>query len=282
MCGGLDDGSIRVWNRATLEVERTLIGHTGSVISLLSVGGWLISGSDDHGIRVWDVSTGLCKGMLEGHARAVSCLAARGGRLVSGSWDRTAKIWRMEGAVSTWQCERTITGHGSAVNCMAMWGGKMGSGSADRMIRVWDVAAGTLEQTLEGHEGGVLALVTCGQCLISSSMDKTVKVWAMATWSCVRTVQTYTAESVQYTGRLTVSGSTLIGGSYSYPRSRTEQYEVRVWDLDTLEPLHTFKQAAGQRVLGLASDGEEMFAVVGKDVVMWGHQKKERGIWQIL
>ncbi len=44
VCGGLGDGSIRVWNRATLEVERTLTGHTDAVITLVSVEGWLISG----------------------------------------------------------------------------------------------------------------------------------------------------------------------------------------------------------------------------------------------
>ncbi len=31
VCGGLCDGLIRVWNRATLEVERTLTGHTGAI-----------------------------------------------------------------------------------------------------------------------------------------------------------------------------------------------------------------------------------------------------------
>ena len=58
MCGGLHDGSIRLWNRATLDVERTLTGHTDAVWALVSVGAWLISGSNDHRIRVWDLGTG--------------------------------------------------------------------------------------------------------------------------------------------------------------------------------------------------------------------------------
>ena len=65
VCGGLHDGSIRVWNRATLEVERTLTGHTDAVLALVSVEGWLISSSEDHGIRVWDVATGRCEGTLD-------------------------------------------------------------------------------------------------------------------------------------------------------------------------------------------------------------------------
>jgi hypothetical protein len=272
VCGGLHDGSIRVWNRATLEVERTLTGHTDAVQALVSVEGWLISGSKDRGIRVWDVATGRCEGTLEGHTDQVRCLAVSGDRLVSGSGDRTAKVWRMEGAVSAWRCERTLAGHGGGVNCVATWGGKMASGSGDKTIRVWDVGAGTLEQTLAGHEGAVVALVACGQRLISTSVDQKVKVWSMATWACVHTVQAYAAGSAQFILSLAVSGPTLVGGSISSPHSFTEEYEVRVWDLETLEPLHTLRQGPGNWVAGLASYGEEVWGSVGKDVVVWGRQ----------
>ena len=146
----------------------------------------------------------------------------------------------------------------------------MASGSVDKTIRVWDVLAGTHEQTLAGHEGTVVALVACGQRLISSSVDKTVKVWSMATWACVQTVQAYAAGSAQYIRSLAVSGSTLVGGSLSVPHSRTEEYEARVWDLETLEPLHTLRQPAGQYVMGLASDGGEVWAASGRSVVVWG------------
>ncbi len=274
VCVGLLDGSIQVWNRATLEVERTLTGHTKTVWALVSVGEWLISGSTDHGIRVWDVGTGRCKGTLEGHRDKVRCLAVSGDRLVSGSWDGTAKVWRMEGAVSTWRCERTLAQHGGKVNCVAAWGGKVASGSTDSTIRVWDVGAGTLEQTLAGHEDGVFALVACRQRLISASDDKTVRVWSMATWACVQTVQAYPAGSAQFIRSLAVSGPTLVGGSVSsLPYSRTGEYEARVWDLETLEPLHTLRQPAGRPVPGLASDGGEVWGVVGKELVVWGRRR---------
>ncbi len=149
----------------------------------------------------------------------------------------------------------------------------MASGSGDKTIRVWNVGAGTLEQTLAGHEGAVVALVACGQRLISSSVDKTVKVWSMATWACVQTVQAYAAGSAHCILSLAVSGPTLVGGSFSTPHSLTEEYEVRVWDLETLEPLHTLRQPAGQYVEQLASNGGEMWGVVGKSVVVWGRSR---------
>jgi WD40 repeat protein len=148
----------------------------------------------------------------------------------------------------------------------------MASGSGDKTIRVWDVGAGTLEQTLAGHEGAVVALVACGQRLISSSVDKTVKVWSMATWACVHTVQAYAAGSAQFIWSLAVSGPMLVGGSFSDPHSRTEEYEVRVWDLETLEPLHTLRQPAGHVVYAFASDGGEIWGGVGNSVAVWGRR----------
>ena len=148
----------------------------------------------------------------------------------------------------------------------------MASGSSDTTIRVWDAGAGTDEQTLAGHEAAVRALVACGQRLISSSLDKKVKVWSMATWACLHSVQAYPAESAQFIRSLAASGPALVGGSSSSSLSRTEEYEARVWDLETLEPLHTLRQPAGQRVLGLACDGEVVWGAVGKDVVVWGRR----------
>ncbi len=45
-----------------------------------------------------------------------------------------------------------------------------------------------------------------------------------------------------------------------------DEHEVRVWDLETLEPL---KQPAGGEFNALVSDGEEVWGSVRK-VVVWG------------
>ncbi len=94
----------------------------------------------------------------------------------------------------------------------------------------------------------------------------------MTTWACMQTVQAYAAGSAQYIFSLAVSGATLVGGSCSDPHSDTEEYEARVWDLETLEPLHTLRQAAGQDVCGLASDAGEVWGAVGNEVVVWGRR----------
>jgi hypothetical protein len=278
VCGGLHDGSIRVWSRSTLKLERTLTGHVRAVWALVSVEGWLISGSDDVGIRVWDVATGRCERTLAGHGDSVRCLAVSGNRLLSGSRDGTTKVWRMEGAVSTWLCERTlrVDGHeGEVNNCMVAWGGKMASGSAGCTIWVWDVLSGAHERTLVGHGGAVRALAVCGKRLISSSVDRTVRVWSMATWACVQTVQAYPAGSAQYIRSLAVSGSALVGGSFSSPHFLGERYEARVWGLglEGLKPLNTLLQDGGKDVCGLApSSMGELWGASGDALVVWGWQ----------
>ena len=79
-----------------------------------------------------------------------------------------------------------------------------------------------------------------------------------------------TADLTQFIISLAVSGSTLVGGSSSNPHSHTEEYEALVWDLETLEPLHTLRQPAGDDVCALASDGGEVWAASGRSVVVWG------------
>ena len=277
VCGGLDDGSIRVWSRSTLALERTLTGHTDIVWALMFAGGRLISGSSDFSIRVWDVATGGCEGVLEGHTKWVSALAATGCWLVSGCYTKTdshedgaVRVWRMEGEASTWRCERTLDEQRSSVSCLLAWEGRVASGSQDGGIQVWGAETWGLERTLRGHGHVVPALVASGRRLISASEDRTVRVWSTVTWECEQTVEAYAAGSQQFIEALAVSGSALVGGSDSFPHSASEAYEVRVWDLETMEPLHTLKQPAGRDVCWLVRDGGEVWGAGGKQVVVWG------------
>jgi WD40 repeat protein len=278
VCGGLSDGSIRVWSRSTLELERTLTGHGDGVFALLFVGGKLISGSYDGCIRVWDVDAGRCEGVLEGHTGCVISLAVCGSRLLSlsnnGSNDGAVRVWVMDGEVSRWRCERTLDVIRSDVMSLVAWGDRVAGGCRDGGIRVWSSETWALERTLRGHDRGifrgVFSMAVTGRGLISSSMDGTVRVWSTETWACVQTVEAYPAGSHQSIDRLAVSGPTLVGGSAGSGRAETS--EVRVWDLETLRPLHTLVQPEGANVRSLVCDGREAMAGVGKQVVVWGRR----------
>ena len=173
--------------------------------------------------------------------------------------------------MSNWRCERTLHGQNSGL-CVSAWGGKVASGSGDGGIRVWETETWALEQTLRGHTDDISFLAVSGRRLISSSFDRTMRVWSTETWGCLQIVEAYPAGSPQFIASLVVIGSTLVGGSGSHPYSATAEHEMRVWDLETLQPLHALRQPAGQRVASLARDGGEVWAAVGQQLVVWGRR----------
>jgi WD40 repeat protein len=215
----------------------------------------------------------VCYRKLEGHTRDVRCLAVSGARLVSGSYDNSVKVWAM-GAGASWPCERTLVGHADAVNTLATWRGKVLSGSGDGNVCVWDMGTGAHDATLAGHDEVVWSLVVHGDRLFSASSDGTIWEWALGTWAAVRkvTVESYGLEEQQVPYCLAVSGSKLISGSADHGGDAVEaqQYEVRVWDLGTLECEHTLLQPAGAAVRCLTAGCGVVWGCVGEEVLVWG------------
>ena len=83
-------------------------------------------------------------------------------------------------------------------------------------------------------------------------------------------------ETIQYIRPLAVCCSALVGGSMIGSVSE-EKRKVRVWDLETLRPLHTLRQPAEDDVRSLLSDGREVWAAVGSQVVVWGRRQTAGG-----
>jgi hypothetical protein len=110
VCCGLEDGSLRAWDRAALAPHggRELLvaaagcggcgvgGRMGGpagrwVWAVASWGAWLASGSTERAVRLWDIGAGACVGALEGHGGPVWSLAVRergeGGEGIGGGCD---------------------------------------------------------------------------------------------------------------------------------------------------------------------------------------------------
>ena len=238
VCNGSLDGTVRVWNRERMEVERVLRveGRGSDVWSLAGWHGFVISGHRDKSLRVWRLQNGECEQVLQGHTGVVHALAVLGSRLVSGSWDQSIKFWGMR-AGAPWECERTLVGHVGAVLCVVTWGGKVVSGSDDATVRVWDAGTGAHDAALAGHGGPVNSLAVDGDRVYSASRDGAIRVWAAGTWAALRTVQAYAQGGNRFVTCLAVSGSKLVTGSCGSDHGEVETCLTRARvDARTLEP----------------------------------------------
>ena len=65
--------------------------------------------------------------------------------------------------------------------------------------------------------------------------------------------------------------SHLVGCSAQDPSYDAElEHELLVWDIVTLQPLHKITQQQGCEMYCVVSDGSEVFASAGFEVVVWG------------
>jgi hypothetical protein len=268
LASGGGDKTVRLWDPATGEHQRALVGHTSQVQALAFSpdGRLLASGSWDHTVRLWDLATGehqRTRRIRKGHANYVTAVAfSPDGRLLaSSSWDKTVRLWDP----ATLEYRRTLTGHTDYVHAVAFSsdGRLLASGSDDKTVRLWDPATLDYRRTLTGHTRQVLAVAFSpdGRLLASSSWDKTVRLWDPGTGEHRRTLTGHTsyilAVAFSPDGRLLASGS--------------DDKTVRLWDPATGEHQRTLTGHTGPvRAVAFSPDGR-LLASGGHDntVRLW-------------
>ncbi|KAJ1552576.1 Notchless protein 1, partial [Cladochytrium tenue] len=211
------DGTVRVYNARTRQLQFALTSHAAGVTALAWCGdGLLCSASRDKSVRVWDAASGKLVRSLDGHAHWVNSLAlstaavlrtgafdhdavapadrdeaqkkalerynaAKGDapeRLASCSDDFTLFLW--EPSVSKKPIAR-MTGHMQPVNhiCFSPDGRFLASASFDKSVKLWDGRTGKFLETLRGHVGAVyqVSFSADSRQVLSASKDSTVKAW---------------------------------------------------------------------------------------------------------
>jgi WD40 repeat protein len=191
-----DDGSIRIWDRASGRELQNLIGHQDSVncLALSGDGQFLYSGSTDSTIKEWDLTTGSCRRTFTGyHIYSVNTIALSGdGKyLYFDSRGETIQEWDLKMG----SCRRTFEGHQDYLRAIILSkdGRSLYSGSDDCTIKEWDLTMGTCHRTFTGHQDSIdcLALSGDGRSLYSGGTDSRIKEWDLTTGSCRRTSEGY-------------------------------------------------------------------------------------------
>ena len=125
-----DDGTVKLWDVATVQETMTLKGHSAAVdsVAFSPDGQLLASAGDDHLIKLWDVATGqeTMKLTLKGHSSGPVAFSPDGKLLASGG--ETISLWD----VATGQETMTLKGHSAPVDSVAFSpdGQRLASGSA--------------------------------------------------------------------------------------------------------------------------------------------------------
>ncbi|PLW32011.1 hypothetical protein PCANC_20698 [Puccinia coronata f. sp. avenae] len=169
---GSDDGQIRIWNLATRQTLKILVGHVAQVqsLSLLKssvdhLEDSLISGSLDNCLKLWKVKFNIL--------RPSSALSSDGPHLVNQDDDEEEEVQvSVEGT-----CERTMFGHIQGVWSIDADKLRIVSASHDRSLKIWDRLTGKCVHTFVGHRGAVSAVKLTDDKIISGGDDGEIRIW---------------------------------------------------------------------------------------------------------
>src|SRR5450759_1578971 len=102
---GGDDGTARLWDRASGRLQTTLTAHTGPVwaVAVTPDGRQIVTGGGDGTARLWDRASGRLQTTLTGHTGPVWAVAGTpDGRQIITGGDDTARLWdRTSGQLQT-------------------------------------------------------------------------------------------------------------------------------------------------------------------------------------
>lgn len=241
LASGSNDGTVRLWDPITGDLQLALDDHSDAVVSVAFSpdGCVLATGSGDGTIQLWSPVTGDLQQTLEGHVYSVRSLVfSRNSQLLaSGSYDKTIIIWdpvtgNLQHTLEA-HSEPTHRGYIKTVESVAFSPDSqlLASGFGDKNIRLWNPVAGYLQRTLRGHLDSVQSVVFSpdGCTLASGSRDNTIRLWDPVTGHLRRILEGHLSavESVAFSidGRLLASGSS--------------DKSIRLWDPVTGNLQHT-------------------------------------------
>lgn len=221
----------RNWRKGRCQTKR-LAGHTDGVMCLqyhtvLTAPHYpvLITGSYDRTIRIWNLDTGELVRVLKGHLRAVRALQFDQMVLFTGSMDGTVRMWNWRKG----ECMRVFEGHNDGVVSLNYNGYLLASGSVDSTIIVRNFRSST-QFKLQGHTDWVNSLLLWDGKTSPGDLDP------------VNTASMFTQALKPKTDA--TSGPDMDPVQLLF--SASDDFTVKLWDLNTKECIRTFEGHQGQ------------------------------------
>ncbi|EFO80256.1 WD-40 repeat-containing protein [Oscillochloris trichoides DG-6] len=251
------DALIHVWDVASGREERTLFGHSNSILQLAFApnGAFLASASSDTSIRIWDVAAGQELFSLHDHSGAVFRIAFTpdSAGLISAGYDRSIRRWDLPMV------------HGQAVYGVAYSpDGRMIVSTANgKDLKVWDATSQALLHTFTTDEYYLInpTFSPDGQSIAAAGASGSAYLWSLADMQAApRTIMAHP------------------GGCYAVAWSPDGNFvatsgvdtSVRVWAVADLAIQRELTAEAGQITsVSWSADGQFLAAASQNDLLIW-------------
>ncbi len=193
-----DDNTIKVWDAKTGNLERTLVGHTDKITSILSLMDEIISASLDGTIRCWNERTGACTNVSLPYTGPMSNLAVAPGGVCFGSSD--GKVVFFSDAEKRF-IELSQVAEGVEINSVFHVPGSnmlYYLGCSDGSLFTYDIETKIATRFEEAHTDAVRCFFfdDLHNTLYSASSDHTIKGWDPTTRTCTATFAGHTGPVV--------------------------------------------------------------------------------------
>lgn len=178
------DGTVRLWDAASLENTTVLETGWAFSVSWSPDGKYLVVGTGSGISQIWDKKTHKLVRELVGSTQIISIAWSPEGRTIAvGEWDGKIIFWDSDTGEQLKSLIATTLR--SDVNGL-VWspdGSMLASAHQDGRVRLWDSETGEILVALEGHRGWVrgLAWSPDGSLLASTGEDAEIRVWKVHT-----------------------------------------------------------------------------------------------------
>ncbi|PAY17592.1 hypothetical protein CKO51_20405 [Rhodopirellula sp. SM50] len=163
------DGTVRIWDNATGELEQTLAGHEGTIHSL-TFSPWdntLLTAGDDGLLLQWGLDQGRSNLLKKFPDRCLAVAASPHGPWLAAAVQNEIYLLRLDHASPP----RRLRGHLNTADCLAFSpdGKWLASGSDDRTVRLWEVESGSERHVFHAHRSKVesIAFSPDGRTIVS-------------------------------------------------------------------------------------------------------------------
>lgn len=263
LVSGSDDETIKVWDIASGECLKTLIGHREPVcfVIISPNSNFIASGSYDNSIKIWDLHTGNCIRTIYNTARSINSVAYSpdSNYIAYGNWAGVIKLLN----TITGKCSNTFPGNGFSIKLIIYSpnGEQIAySGPQNNNILIVEPETGNKIHTLKGHVSYVKSIeYSSDSKFLASTSDDSIRIWHTQTGKCIKVLNGYNSNisATVYSPK----GKHLVSGF--------NDKSVKIFNTITGDCIDTLSNNNSIDIIAYSPCGRYIACVSGKNIDLW-------------